>query len=160
MSSTNRRSDEEAFEQGFHGIPDPQKRAGMSPEKLAIELSKLENGSPPYILLEHELNLRLAKEQAKATLSAGWLGAGATLIAVLLSAGISAGLGYLAGASQQVKQPEEKNACPREQQPTGNAAQPDSSPADRIKKTSPVPSVVPLSKNNDKNAAQTSRTNP
>lgn len=91
-----RRAEEEAFEQGFHGIPDPRVRAVMSPERLAIELSKLEKGSPPYILLEHELNLRLAKEQAKATLSAGWLGAGATILAVF----IGAALGYLVGTSQ------------------------------------------------------------
>jgi hypothetical protein len=92
-----RRADDEAFAQGFHGIPDPRKRARMSAEKLAIELSNLEKGSPPYILIEHELNLRLAKEQAKATLTAAWLGAGATLVAVFLAAAV----GYLAGALQR-----------------------------------------------------------
>ncbi len=100
-AENQRRAEEEAFEQGFHDIPDPRIRTGMSPEKLAIELSKLERGSPPYILLEHELNLRLAKEQAKATLSAGWLGAGATVLAVF----IAAGLGFLVGTSQ----PKESN---------------------------------------------------
>ena len=78
-------NDKDAFEQGFHGVPNPELRAVMSPEKLAIELSKLEQDSPPYILLEHELNLRLAKEQAKATLNAGWLGAVSTLFAVVLA---------------------------------------------------------------------------
>ncbi len=92
MSSTDRISDQEAFEQGFHGIPDPQTRAKMSPEKLAIELSKQEKDSPPYILLEHELNLRLAKEQSIATRSAGWYGAVATIVAVFI--------GYFLGSSQ------------------------------------------------------------
>lgn len=124
-AETERRLAEEAFEQGFHGIPDPGKRAGMSQEKLAIELSRLEKGSPPYILLEHELNLRLAKEQAKATLSAGWLGASATVLAVF----IAAALGYLAGTSQ----PKESNDGSREKQATYPAS------AGNGEKPGPVP---------------------
>jgi hypothetical protein len=107
MSSTERLSDEEAFEQGFHGIPDPQKRVKMSPEKLAIELSKQEKGSPPYILLEHELNLRLAKEQVNATLLAGRFGGVAAIVAALLTAV----LGYWLGASQS-QEPAKVNASP------------------------------------------------
>jgi hypothetical protein len=108
MSSTDRLSDEEAFEQGFHGIPDPQKRAKMSPERLAIELSKQEKDSPPYILLEHELNLRLAKEQANATLLAGRFGGIAAIVAALLTAV----LGYFVGSSQSNQNSREVNTCP------------------------------------------------
>ena len=107
MSSTDRISDEEAFEQGFNGIPDPQKRAKMSPEKLAIELSKQEKDSPPYILLEHELNLRLAKEQSKATLEAGRYGGHAAVLSAILTAV----LGYWLGSSQ-FQESEKVNACP------------------------------------------------
>ena len=107
MPSTDNLSGEEAFEQGFHGIPDPQKRAKMSPEKLAIELSKQEKDSPPYILLEHELNLRLAKEQSEATREAGRYGGHAAVLAALLTAII----GYLLGSSQ-TNEFQKANACP------------------------------------------------
>jgi hypothetical protein len=91
-----RQAEQEAFDRVFHGMPPKTEREKMSPENLALELAKHQSGSPAYIILSHELSLRLAKEQSKATLSAGWLGAGATVIAVLLSAGI----GYLAGTSK------------------------------------------------------------
>lgn len=154
-AEAEKQAEEEAFEQGFHGIPHPKERAKMSPEKLAIELSKLEKGSPPYVLLEHELNLRLAKEQAKATLSAGWLGAGATLLAVL----ISAALGYIAGTSQ----PKTPNGCEHEKQSTSKASQPDNKAGGVIPK--PVApqneiSVTPLSSDQGQNAAQPSNAQP
>ena len=95
-SEKDRTEQQEAFDRVFHGMPPNTEREKMSPENLALELTKHENSSPAYIILSHELSLRLAKEQSKATLSAGWLGAGATVIAVLLSAGI----GYLAGTSK------------------------------------------------------------
>lgn len=72
----------------------------MSPEKLAIELAKQEKGSPPYILLEHELNLQLAKEQSKATLSSGWLG----LIGSLSASLLGVVLGYFIGMSSPAKE--------------------------------------------------------
>jgi len=67
MSSTRQQADEEAFEQGFHDIPSPQERRRMSPEELAILLSQQSAGTPAYILVEHELNLRIAKVQSRAT---------------------------------------------------------------------------------------------
>jgi hypothetical protein len=144
-----RQAAEEAFEQGFHGIPDPKQRAIMSPEMLAIELFKLEKGSPPYILLEHELNLRLAKEQAKATLSAGWLGASATVLAALATFA----LGLFAGTLQQPKEP---SACISEKTSTTNASQPDSKATGVVPKVEthaqPV-LVAPLSGSNDQGAA-------
>ena len=74
MSSSDRQAEDEAFEAAFHGLPDPKKRAVMSPEKLAILLSQQEVGSPAHILVEHELNLRIASIQSRATLKSGWLG--------------------------------------------------------------------------------------
>jgi hypothetical protein len=142
-AETERQAAEEAFEQGFHGIPDPKQRASMSPEKLAIELSKLEKGSPPYILLEHELNLRLAKTQAKATLSAGWLGASATVLAALATFV----LGIFVGASQ----PKESNGSKCEKTSAAPAAQPDSKTADGVKKSTVMLPAVPLSNGNSQN---------
>lgn len=68
-------TEQEAFEHGFHGLPEPSKRSKMSAERLAILLSGLETGSPARILIEHELNLRIAREQSGATLKAAVLGA-------------------------------------------------------------------------------------
>ena len=81
---------------GYHDLPDAKARAAMSVLELAEDLAERKEGSPAHILLSHELSLRLAKEQAKAPLSAGWLGASATVVAVF----IAAGLGYLAGTSK------------------------------------------------------------
>ena len=75
-------SESDAFEQGFYGIPSSKDRAKLSPEKLAIELAKLEKGSPLYILIEHELNLRISKSQSTATYVAAIFG----LIGVVLGA--------------------------------------------------------------------------
>ena len=100
--------------------------------------------------------MRLAKEQAKATLSAGWLGAGATLFAVLLSTGI----GYWFGASQQEKQFEEHDAGPREKLSSSLVAQPDGNPTDGAEKAGPTLSVVPPIKEHIKNAAQLSNPKP
>jgi hypothetical protein len=85
-TNTEQQEAEEAFEQGFHGIPDPKRRAKMSPEKLAILLSQQQAGSPAHILVEHELNLRIALIQSQATSRAGWIG--------LLGALLGAALGF------------------------------------------------------------------
>lgn len=63
----------EAMEQEFHDLPDPRKRARMSPEKLAILLSQQQAGAPAYILVEHELDLRIASVQSRATVRSAWL---------------------------------------------------------------------------------------
>lgn len=80
---------------GYHGIPDARQREAMSVLQLAEEMVKHKEGSPPYIVLSHELNLKLAKLQAKATLSAGWVGAVATVVAAF----ISFAFGYFIGTS-------------------------------------------------------------
>jgi hypothetical protein len=124
----NNESKREAFSLGFHGLPGARERAAMSVLQLAEETAKHQKDSTPFIVLSHELNLKLAKEQAKATLTAGWLGAGATLLAVF----IAAGLGYLAGASQS----KESNNNPR----TEHANQPAASSVDS--KLPPVAAVA------------------
>lgn len=100
-----RQAAEEAFEQGFHGIPDPKQRATMSPEKLAILLSQQQAGTPAYILVEHELNLRIAGIQSRATLRSGWLG--------LLGALLGAALGFFLGtlSPKEVKQEPPAQVC-------------------------------------------------
>lgn len=76
------RENQEAIDQGFHDLPDPRERARMSPERLAILLSQQRPDTPAYILVEHELDLRIASIQSKATVRSGWLG----LIGALLGA--------------------------------------------------------------------------
>lgn len=96
---------------GYHDLPNARERAAMSVLALAEDLARREEGSPAHIVLSHELNLKLSKEQAKATLSAGWLSAGATVLAVF----IAAGLGYLAGASQAKEPAPAASAVPPKQ---------------------------------------------
>ncbi|MBU4462458.1 MAG: hypothetical protein KKB05_00740, partial [Proteobacteria bacterium] len=43
----------------FYNIPPDKERKKMSPRELAKLLSKCEKDSPEYILLEHELNIRI-----------------------------------------------------------------------------------------------------
>ncbi|WP_152495401.1 hypothetical protein [Desulfococcus multivorans] len=54
----------EIFDEVWYGIPPVVDRRKMSSEKLAILLSECEKDTPKYILIEHELNMRIAKEQA------------------------------------------------------------------------------------------------
>jgi hypothetical protein len=57
-------ADEEYLE-GWEGIPESESaRKKMSPPQLAIRLSKCKKDSPAYILVEHELNRRIAHVQA------------------------------------------------------------------------------------------------
>ena len=103
----------------YHGIPDAKEREAMSVLALAEEMVKHQNepkDSVPYIVLSHELNIKLAKLQAKATLNAGWLGASATIIAVF----IAAALGYFIGASQT----KEPNDGKREKTSASQGSQP------------------------------------
>lgn len=88
---------EREVEQAFYDLPDPQSRAQMSPEKLAILLSKQQAGTPAYILVEHELDLRIASIQSRATVRSGWLG----LIGALLGATLGFYLGTLSPKAEQ-----------------------------------------------------------
>ena len=84
-------SPDEEFHYGWHGVPDPQKRATLSSEDLAIELSKIEDkNSPPYILLGHELNIRLAQEQAKLNHRSARLNAVFTIIGAVVGSAATA----------------------------------------------------------------------
>jgi len=50
----------------FHGIPPDSVRKKMSPMELAVLLSECEEkNSPKYILIEHELKIRIVKKQSK-----------------------------------------------------------------------------------------------
>ena len=88
-------TDTEKFEEGLAGVPDSDNRAVMSPLKLAQILSTSTPGSTAYILIEHELQLKIAGVQANATRSAGWLRFWGTLVA----AAIAFFLGYFIGPS-------------------------------------------------------------
>lgn len=79
--------EEDAFIEGFHGILESEKqRSKMSPSTLAVRLSSCDKGSPAYILLEHELNRRIAKIQAVPA----YVGIVSGLVGVLLGAWLQA----------------------------------------------------------------------
>lgn len=89
--ATKKLSPEEEYHYGWYGVPDPEKRVAMSPEDLAIELSKIEDrNSPPYILLGHELNIRLAQEQAKLNHRSAKLNAVFTIIGAVVGSAATA----------------------------------------------------------------------
>lgn len=91
---------QEALEQEFYDLPDSRERARMSPQKLAILLSQQAAGTPAYILVEHELDLRIASVQSKATVRAGWLG----LIGALCGATLGFFLGTLPKAEKNLSE--------------------------------------------------------
>ena len=88
-----RTAEDEACAEGFHDLPSQKERAAMTVLQLAELLSRRERGSPVYILIEYELNLKIAKTQAKATLSSGWIGLLGSFLAVLTAFA----LGYFTG---------------------------------------------------------------
>jgi hypothetical protein len=97
----------EQFNEGFEGLPDANKRALMTPLALAQLLAKCKEKSPAYIVIEHELNLQIAKVQSKATLSAGRLG----FLGALLGAVLGAWLGYVLGTLSPQKPQEQICRC-------------------------------------------------
>ena len=71
---------EDIMAEGFYSLPSERARRRMSPMKLAELLSEQKPGSGQYILVEHELNIRIAKVQSNAT----YWGAAFTLIGVVV----------------------------------------------------------------------------
>ena len=132
--ATDNIEEEEAFSEGFHGLPSEKERATMSVLRLAELLSTQEKDSVAHIVLEHELNLKISKIQAKATLNAGWLGAGATIVAVL----IALALGYYTGSSQT----KESNESKREKTSTDPAINANTTRPEAVPPIL-VPQVVP-----------------
>ena len=61
----SRSSEEESFYEGFHGLKSPEEREAMSVLELAELLAPLQKDTATYIVLSHELNLKIAKHQAK-----------------------------------------------------------------------------------------------
>jgi len=80
--------EEVAMENAFFGLPDPKVRATMSPEKLAILLHECKEGTPAYILVEHELNIRIASVQSRAT----YVGIAAGITGIVLGVFLTAWL--------------------------------------------------------------------
>ena len=111
VTSKDRRDEEAGFEQGFYDLPSPHVRALMTPEKLAILLSKQAPGTPAYILVEHELNLRIAKVQARAA----YVGIFAALAGTVLGAFLQAI--FSQQYAQTVPHPHESAVHSKEQGP-------------------------------------------
>lgn len=121
--------------ESYHGIPSEKEREAMSVLQLAELLASLQKDTVPYIVLSHELNLKIAKGQAKATLNAGWLGAVATIIAAL----VTFALGYFIGTSQ----PKEPNEPKSKSAVAGPASQPNATMATPVPPASAVQTVPP-----------------
>jgi hypothetical protein len=88
---------DEQMTEGYYSLPSERERAKMSVLQLAELLSTRKQGLPDYLVIEHELNLKIAKLQAKVTLQAGWL----SVVGSILTAIVGAALGYFIGTSQQ-----------------------------------------------------------
>ncbi len=87
--------------EGFYGLPSEIERAKMTVLQLAELLSNQQQGSPAHLVIEHELNLKIAKVQAKATLSSGWVSAFGSIASALL--GVL--LGYFIGTTSVRDEP-------------------------------------------------------
>ena len=58
-------AENDVFISGFHGIPSPEKLRQMSFLELAELLSSCKNGSTKFLVVERELKIRIAEDQAK-----------------------------------------------------------------------------------------------
>lgn len=58
-------SEQDDFSRGFHGIPDDGKLRAMSYLQLAEALQGSAAGEPKYLVIEKEMKLRIAADQAK-----------------------------------------------------------------------------------------------
>ena len=80
-------TEQEILAQGFQDFPDAAKLSKMSAAELAILLAQRDTpGKAGAILVEHQLKMRLAKEQTAATWRAAGIGAAAALLAAVLGA--------------------------------------------------------------------------
>ena len=80
-------TDQEILGQGFQAFPDSAELSKMSAAKLAILLAQRDTpGKAGSILIEHQLKMRLAKEQTVATWRAAGIGAAGALLAAVLGA--------------------------------------------------------------------------
>ena len=101
-------TEREILGQGFQDFPDAAKLSKMSAAELAILLAQRDTpGKAGSILIEHQLKMRLAKEQTVATWRAAGMGAAAALLAAVIGA-------WSTGAFQ----PQQTQKCVCEWQPS------------------------------------------
>ena len=84
MNTNNQKTRSKIANEIFHDIPPSHKRRKMTAEDLAILLAKYKSDTPVHILLEHELNLRIVKEQNRITLTTGLIAAGVAIFIFIL----------------------------------------------------------------------------
>ena len=89
MNTNNQKIRSEIANEVFYDLPPLKERQRMTAEELAILLSDCEVNTPKYILIEHELNLRIVKEQNKTTLKTGFGSAIIGLLGILVGALLS-----------------------------------------------------------------------
>jgi hypothetical protein len=99
MTPQEEKEEQEGFIWAVDGLPPENIRNKMTVVELAEILTKCKDSSLAHIVISHELNMKIAKQQSKATLSAGWIGAGGAAVASI----ISAYLGFLLGTAQPCK---------------------------------------------------------
>ena len=58
----------QAFAEGFYGLPTTDELASQTVLELAERLATEKEGSPAFIVVQHALNMKIAKSQSKATL--------------------------------------------------------------------------------------------
>lgn len=97
--------DVDPFESGWEGIPIARERNKMSIERLAILLSKQEKDSRPYILLSHELNVRIANIQAKASYRGAAIGLAGAIVGAILTTTIPVIIPHLNSIYQRCYSP-------------------------------------------------------
>jgi len=130
---------EDNMAEGYDDLPDEKERRWMSPTRLAKLLSECEKGTSKYILVEHELNIRIAKVQSRAT----YVGVVAGALGIFVGAFLTAAL-----QSQQSVQCvcKSNHAC-----------------EDQRRTTKPVPPEAPIgepsSVKNDRQPKKTSQSN-
>jgi hypothetical protein len=84
--------EDKSYKQEFYDLPDPKERAVMTPEKLAILLNQQRQGTAAHILIEHELNIRIAQIQARAAYRASYIGMVGIVVGAVLTAFLTAWL--------------------------------------------------------------------
>ena len=80
MTNSTQKIRSEIADEVFYDIPSDKERKKMSPRELAKLLSECEKDTPKYILIEHELNIRIVKEQSKPV----YFGVAMAIIGVIL----------------------------------------------------------------------------
>ena len=65
MDKKDQKIRDQVVDEVYYGIPQDHVRKKMSPRELAKLLSEQKKGSPGFIFIQHELNIRLLRLQTR-----------------------------------------------------------------------------------------------